>query len=88
MCNFLLLEIIANELSPSFLVLAKENPFSSLENDSNKSCDHFSFLDEVSTLSSDHECSIRSYTFDLCVNGNDLVVPLYGDNNVYWFELQ
>ena len=88
MRNFLLLEIIANELSPSSLLLAKENTFSSLENDSIKSCDTFSFLDEVSTLSSDHECSIRSYTFDLCVNRNDLVVPLYGDNNVYWFELQ
>ena len=45
---------------------------------------------EISTLSSDHESIDLLYTniFDLCLNGNDLIVPLFGDNHVYWSKLE
>ena len=44
----------------------------------------------ISTLASDQESIELLYTniFDLCLNGNDLIVPLFGDFHVYRFKLE
>ena len=49
----------------------------------------YMFSDTVSTLQTDDVGSSgKSFIFDLCTNGDTLIIPVFGESAVYWFKIE